>query len=128
MKSIMTINEPKVEQVIFSPCETYLMVYSPKNDNPYAVWNFMTLEKLESSIKLETKMLKPINGVSTVNSLLRSRMNTSQSNTPRKIPRSKKKKEKLSSRREKPEMKMLKSQFSQPKQSRASSLFTSSHP
>ena len=46
MKSIMTINEPKVEQVIFSPCETYLMVYSPKNDNPYAVWNFMTLEKI----------------------------------------------------------------------------------
>jgi len=46
MKSIMIINEPKVESVIFSPCETYLMVYSPKNDNPYAVWNFMTLEKI----------------------------------------------------------------------------------
>jgi len=46
MTSIMTITEPKVEQVIFSPCEKYLMVYSPKNDLPYAVWNFMTLEKI----------------------------------------------------------------------------------
>jgi len=46
MKSIMTINEPKVESVVFSPCEKYLMVYSPKNDNPYAVWNFMTLDKI----------------------------------------------------------------------------------
>jgi len=46
MKPILTINEPKVEAVTFSPCERYLMVYQPKNDSPYAVWNFMTCEKI----------------------------------------------------------------------------------
>ena len=46
MKPILTINEPKVEAVIFSPCERYLMVYQPKNDSPYAVWNFGTCEKI----------------------------------------------------------------------------------
>lgn len=46
MKSIMTVNEPKVESVSFSPCEKYLIVYSPKNDLPYAIWNFMTQEKI----------------------------------------------------------------------------------
>ena len=46
MKPILTINEPKVETIIFSPCERYVMVYSPKNDTPYAVWNFQTHEKI----------------------------------------------------------------------------------
>jgi len=46
MTPILTINEPKVESVIFSPCEKYLMVYQPKNDCPYTVWNFMTCEKI----------------------------------------------------------------------------------
>lgn len=46
MKPILTINEPKVETVIFSPCERYVMVYLPKNDCPYAVWNFITHEKI----------------------------------------------------------------------------------
>lgn len=46
MKPILTINEPKVEAVTFSPCERYLMVYQPKNDSPYTVWNFMTCEKI----------------------------------------------------------------------------------
>lgn len=46
MQPILTINEPKVETVIFSPCEKYLVVYSPKSDFPYAVWNFMTHEKI----------------------------------------------------------------------------------
>lgn len=45
MKPILTINEPKVESVIFSPDETHIMVYCPKNDFPYAVWNFQTHEK-----------------------------------------------------------------------------------
>jgi len=27
MKPILTINQPKVEAVVFSPCERYLMVY-----------------------------------------------------------------------------------------------------
>jgi len=46
MKPILTINEPKVETVIFSPCERYVMVYLPKNEMPYAVWNFVTHEKI----------------------------------------------------------------------------------
>ena len=46
MTPILTINEPKVDSVKFSPCEKYLMVYQPKNDSPYAVWNFMTCEKI----------------------------------------------------------------------------------
>jgi len=46
MTPILTINEPNVDSVIFSPCESYLMVYSPKSDLPYAVWNFKTHEKI----------------------------------------------------------------------------------
>jgi len=46
MTPILTINEPNVESVTFSPCESYLMVYSPKSDFPYAVWNFKTHEKI----------------------------------------------------------------------------------
>jgi uncharacterized protein with WD repeat len=46
MKPILTINEPKVESVLFSPCEKYLLVYQPKNELAYTVWNFMTHEKL----------------------------------------------------------------------------------
>mmetsp|Transcript_31429 Transcript_31429/g.48043 ORF Transcript_31429/g.48043 Transcript_31429/m.48043 type:complete len:522 (-) Transcript_31429:13-1578(-) len=40
MKPILTINQPKVEAVKFSPCERYLVVYQPKNDLPYSIWNF----------------------------------------------------------------------------------------
>jgi uncharacterized protein with WD repeat len=46
MKPILTINEPKVESVTFSPCEKYLVVYSPKNDLPYAIWSFVSNEKI----------------------------------------------------------------------------------
>jgi uncharacterized protein with WD repeat len=46
MTPILTIDEPKVEAVSFSPCEKYLLVYQPKNEMPYTVWNFMTHEKL----------------------------------------------------------------------------------
>jgi WD40 repeat protein len=46
MKPILTINEPKVDSVSFSPCERYLLVYSPHSDLPYAIWNFQTLEKI----------------------------------------------------------------------------------
>jgi len=31
---------------LFSPCEKYILLYSPKKDMPYSVWNFMTLEKI----------------------------------------------------------------------------------
>lgn len=46
MKPILTINEPKVESVLFSPCEKYLLVYQPKNELAYTIWNFMTHEKI----------------------------------------------------------------------------------
>lgn len=46
MTAILTINEPKVDSVQFSPCERYLLVYQPKNDLPYSVWNFQTHEKI----------------------------------------------------------------------------------
>lgn len=46
MTPILTINEPKVESVLFSPCERYLMVYQPKNELVYTIWNFQTHEKL----------------------------------------------------------------------------------
>jgi hypothetical protein len=70
------------------------------------------------------RLLKPINGVSTENSLLRSTTNTSQLYTPRKKLKSKKKSKKLTSKREKTE-KNLKNQYSQLNQLRALSLFTS---
>lgn len=47
MQPILTINEPKVETVIFSPCERYLVLYQPKNENPYRIWNFTTNEKIK---------------------------------------------------------------------------------
>jgi uncharacterized protein with WD repeat len=46
MKPILTINEPKVEAVVFSPCEKYLLVYQPRNELAYSVWNFQTHEKI----------------------------------------------------------------------------------
>jgi uncharacterized protein with WD repeat len=46
MTPILTINEPKVESLVFSPCEKYLMVYQPKNELSYTIWNFMTHEKI----------------------------------------------------------------------------------
>jgi WD40 repeat protein len=46
MEPILYINQPKVESVLFSPCEKYILLYSPKKDMPYSVWNFMTLEKI----------------------------------------------------------------------------------
>lgn len=46
MKPILTINEPKVESVLFSPCEKYLLVYQPRNELAYTVWNFQTHEKI----------------------------------------------------------------------------------
>ena len=31
---------------MFSPCERYVLLYLPKNENPYAIWNFITHEKI----------------------------------------------------------------------------------
>jgi hypothetical protein len=46
METLLFINQPKVESVLFSPCEKYILLYAPKKDMPYSVWNFMTLEKI----------------------------------------------------------------------------------
>ena len=35
MKPVLTINEPKVDSIIFSPCERYVLVYIPNNDFSY---------------------------------------------------------------------------------------------
>lgn len=43
---ILTIMETKVDSVLFSPCEKYLLVYQPKSDLPYSIWNFMANEKI----------------------------------------------------------------------------------
>lgn len=45
-KPILTIKETKVDSVLFSPCEKYLLVYQPKHDQPYAIWNFMANEEI----------------------------------------------------------------------------------
>jgi len=46
MLPILTIHQPKVETVIFSPCEKYIVLYMPKSNTPYEVWNFQTNEKI----------------------------------------------------------------------------------
>lgn len=43
---ILTIRETKVDSVLFSPCEKYLLVYQPRSDLPYSIWNFMANEKI----------------------------------------------------------------------------------
>ena len=46
MIPVLTINQPKVETVVFSPCERYVMMYLPKNENTYEIWNFVTNKKM----------------------------------------------------------------------------------
>lgn len=43
---ILTIHETKVDHVSFSPCEKYLLLYQPKSELPYSIWNFMANEKI----------------------------------------------------------------------------------
>jgi uncharacterized protein with WD repeat len=42
MTPILSLNEPKVDEVIFSPCERYLMVYSPERNEDATTfkWSF----------------------------------------------------------------------------------------
>lgn len=40
MIPILSIQQPKVDTVIFSPCEKYILLYMPKSNTPYEVWNF----------------------------------------------------------------------------------------
>jgi len=46
MQPILAIAQPKVETVIFSPDEKYIVLYMPRNNKPYEVWNFQTGEKV----------------------------------------------------------------------------------
>ena len=40
MVPIITIPQSKVTHVDMSPCERYLLTYSPKGDFAFTVWNF----------------------------------------------------------------------------------------
>lgn len=46
MTPILTINQTKVDSVLFSPCERYILIYQPSSDLSYSIWNFHTSEKL----------------------------------------------------------------------------------
>lgn len=46
MSPVLTINQPKVESCVFSPCEKYLLVYQPKNKESYSVYDFQRHEIL----------------------------------------------------------------------------------
>lgn len=40
MEPILTIEEPKVDFVKFSPCERYILLYTPLKERPFQIWNF----------------------------------------------------------------------------------------
>lgn len=40
MEPILTIEEPKVDYCTFSPCERYILLYTPQKERPYQIWNF----------------------------------------------------------------------------------------
>lgn len=40
MEPILSIPEAKVDSVSFSPCERYIMLYTPMKDRPYQIWDF----------------------------------------------------------------------------------------
>ena len=46
MAPIITLPEPKVDYVSMSPCERYVLTYSPMAKNPYVVWNFQMVEQI----------------------------------------------------------------------------------
>lgn len=46
MQPILSIQRPKVDTVIFSPCEKYIVLYMPKAASQYEVWNFQTVEMI----------------------------------------------------------------------------------
>lgn len=43
MQPILAIEEAKVDSVLFSPCERYILLYTPLKDMPYQIWNFTEL-------------------------------------------------------------------------------------
>lgn len=46
MQPIITIPEPKVENVNMSPCERYVVTYAPTQKSPYVVWDFQLVEQI----------------------------------------------------------------------------------
>lgn len=44
MIPIITLPQSKVENVKMSPCEQYVLTFSPKADVPFTVWNFQMVE------------------------------------------------------------------------------------
>lgn len=44
MREIITLNQSKTEKVIMSPCERYVLTYSPGADVCFTVWNFQMAE------------------------------------------------------------------------------------
>eukprot|EP00347_Sterkiella_histriomuscorum_P005175 403357608 len=46
MQPIITIPEPKVENVNMSPCERYVLTYAPTQKSPYVVWDFQLVEQI----------------------------------------------------------------------------------
>lgn len=46
MAPIITIPQSKVTHVMMSPCERYVLTYSPKGDSQFTVWNFSLVEQI----------------------------------------------------------------------------------
>lgn len=46
MVPIITIPQSKVMHVSMSPCERYVLTYSPKGDSQFTVWNFQLVEPI----------------------------------------------------------------------------------
>lgn len=44
MTPIITIQQAKVQSVLMSPCERYVLTYSPMTDVAFTVWNFQMVE------------------------------------------------------------------------------------
>jgi len=55
MDPILVINENKVEAVKFSPCENYIVLYCPKKDMPYIIWNFITGKMIREFDQVENE-------------------------------------------------------------------------
>lgn len=48
MNPIITLPEQKVDLVVMSPCERYVLTYAPMSKNPYVIWNFQLVEQIRS--------------------------------------------------------------------------------
>lgn len=46
MNPIITLPEKKVDLVIMSPCERYVLTYAPMSKSPYVIWNFQLVEQI----------------------------------------------------------------------------------